>query len=84
MNFTKASDLKKHIGQIVEWRYAHDRHRGTCLIRRGRLERIEGRNVVVDGEYYWFTDIKRTLALANAPYQPHGGNEAAPPDQPTK
>ncbi len=63
MKFSKASELKKYIGHRVEIEYAHDRHRGTCLVRRGVLDRVEGRNIVVSGEHYWFTDVKAHLSV---------------------
>jgi hypothetical protein len=66
----KASDLKRCIGCTIEIKYAYDHHRGTYLINRGILERIEGRNIVVSGEYYWFNDVKgRISVMPNAQAQ---------------
>ncbi len=56
-HFSKASQLKPHLGKIVEWEHAHDLHRGTCLVSSGRLEAVQGRNLLVSGEYRWFSHM---------------------------
>jgi len=62
-NFKNASELKKHIGKTVEWTHHHNNHRGTYLVSRGILENVEGRNLVIGGDYFWFANIKKNLRV---------------------
>lgn len=48
--------------------------------KRGPMTEETLQKLVEDVRKLWTPDS----VLANAPYQPHGGNEATPPDQPTK
>lgn len=57
----RAAELRKHIGKKIEWEYAHDRHRGTCLVRKGVLLEVAGKNVMVDmggvGDWFWLPQM---------------------------
>ena len=43
----RASFYKQFVGKKVEWEYAHDHNRGTCMVATGTVERVEGKNVWV-------------------------------------
>lgn len=51
----KAAQMRALIGKKIEWEYAHDRGRGTCLVATGIVKDVKGRNVLVDqqGSYDW-------------------------------
>lgn len=53
----KSTEARKLIGKIVAWDYGIDRHRGTAFLRIGTLTEVKNRNVVVDGNYYWLSDL---------------------------
>lgn len=53
----RAEWAKKRIGKQVVWEEAHDYHRGTCLIRRGVIEEVKGRNVRISGDWKWLPDL---------------------------
>lgn len=63
MKFTKASELKKHIGCRVQWVRSRDTRRGVEYLTRGKLDRVEGRNLVIDGDYIWFANVKDSLEI---------------------
>lgn len=52
-----AKVLRANIGKKIEWEEAHDRHRGTCLVRTGTIEDIQGKNLLVDGDYKWYPNL---------------------------
>ncbi len=55
----KVKEARALIGKRVEWEYAHDRHRGTCLVRSGVVEDVQGRNVFIrDVGVYWLPQME--------------------------
>lgn len=58
-----AAELRKYVGKTLEWEYAHDKHRGTCLVRKGTLEEVKARNLLIDGEWRWWPDLINLVVL---------------------
>lgn len=46
----KAHQVRNLIGKEVEWEFAHDYARGTCLVRSGIVISVIGRNVEIDAQ----------------------------------
>jgi hypothetical protein len=59
----RPAQAKELIGKRVEWEYAHCRHRGTCLVRGGILEKVQGRNAFVSGDWHWLPDMTNLRAV---------------------
>lgn len=63
----KVAELRQHIGKQIEWEYAHDRYRGTCLVRQGCLKDVKGKNVYVDMDgtdnWFWFPQMVNLKVL---------------------
>jgi len=53
-----AKERRALIGKKVEWEYGHDHYRGTYNVRSGIVEASEGRNLLVDGDWMWYPDMK--------------------------
>ena len=51
----KVSEAKKLIGKRIMWRECFG-YRGD-IIRSGVLEEVQGRNVVIDGDWKWLPDL---------------------------
>ena len=57
----KAADLRKRIGEPVEWEYGHDPHRGTYFVRGGILEDVKGKNILVSGDWQWVPSLRNLV-----------------------
>ena len=53
----KAKEAKQLIGRRVEWEYAKDVRRGTFFVRHGILEAVQGRNVLISGDWHWLPEL---------------------------
>ena len=51
-------DVKKWVGKEIEWDIMTDIHRGVYKTKDGMLEEVRGRNLLVDGEWRWFPDMR--------------------------
>jgi hypothetical protein len=63
----KPAQAKELIGKRVEWEYSHCRHRGTCLVREGMLEQVQGRNALVSGDWHWLPDMTNLREVSVTP-----------------
>lgn len=45
------------IGKRIAWDDHRDPRRGTYLVRTGILDSVNGRNVVINDEYYWLPSL---------------------------
>lgn len=61
----KPAQAKQLIGKRVEWEFAPNRARGTCLVRSGILQDVQGRNVMVSGEWQWLPDLTNFKEVDN-------------------
>ena len=52
MYIKTAKQAKLCIGQTVYW---DDRAR--CIVNRGRLEDVKGKNLLIDGDYKWMPQL---------------------------
>lgn len=52
-----ATVVKSWIGKKVEWEYAHDPNRGSCLVATGVIEDVKGRNALIGGSWLWIPDL---------------------------
>lgn len=63
----KALEARRLIGQEVEWEYAHDRRRGTCLVCKGVVKEVKGKNVRLDvqgsDDWKWLPDLVNLKCL---------------------
>lgn len=48
-----AKELRANIGKVIEWEHSYCRHRGVCLVARGVIEDVHGKNVLVNGDWKW-------------------------------
>lgn len=59
----RASYYKQFVGKRIEWEYAHDRNRGTYMVRQGTVEDVQGKNMWVDGDVMWGEDLKNIKVI---------------------
>jgi len=45
-----AKERKALIGKKIEWGEHYDPHRGTYLFRTGVVEKVEGKNLLIDDD----------------------------------
>ena len=60
-------EAKAAIGKTIEWEYAHDRHRGSCLVAKGVIQEVKGQNVLMSGAEGWtrLPNLKNAVVLEN-------------------
>lgn len=57
-----AKYLRKNIGKQVEWEEGYDPNRGS-FVRSGVLEDVQGKNVIISGDYKWYPDLRNLKVI---------------------
>ena len=55
---------KHFAGKRVEWEFATDHRRGMCLTGLGTVDEVEGKNIMIGGDWKWGPDLKNLRFLS--------------------